>query len=96
MDQPVVAAEEHPTADAPEGTPAAARSPRRRVIAAAVLGAIIAAFALLNFDTVKVHWLVTTGHTPLIVVIVLAFALGIGVDRLLILRGKRKRLQGAK
>ena len=83
--------EEPPTAGAPERKPAAAPSPPRRVIAAAVLGAIITAFALLNFDTVKVHWLVTTGHTPLIVVIVLAFALGIGVDRLLILHGKRKR-----
>lgn len=91
-----MAVDEPPTADAPERKRAAAPSQRRRVIAAAVLGAIIIAFAALNFDTVKVHWLVTTGHTPLIVVIVFAFALGIGVDRLLILRGKRKRRQGAE
>lgn len=91
-----MAEEEPTTADVAERGPAAPRSTRRRAIAAAVLGAIVIAFALLNFNTVKVHWLVTTGHTPLIVVIVFAFALGIGVDRLLILRGKRKRRQGAK
>lgn len=91
-----MAGEEPTTAGAGEPTPAAPRPARRRAIAAAVLGAIVVAFAVLNFNTVKVHWLVTTGHTPLIVVIVFAFALGIGVDRLLILRGKRKRRQGAK
>jgi uncharacterized integral membrane protein len=55
-----------------------------------VIGAIVAAFALLNLNDVKVHWLVATGRTPLILVIVLAFLLGIVVDRLM-LRARRRR-----
>jgi uncharacterized integral membrane protein len=60
------------------------------VISAAVLGAVITAFALLNLDDVKVHWLVASGQTPLIVVIAFAFLLGVLVDRLVI-RARRKR-----
>lgn len=66
------------------------RRVRGRQIIAAVLGALITAFALLNLGDVKVHWLLTTGRTPLIVVIALAFLLGMLVDRLVI-RAKRKR-----
>ena len=62
-----------------------------RVIAAGVLGAIITAFALLNLGDVKVHWLVTTGQTPLIVVIAFAFVLGMLVDRLIIRARKKRR-----
>jgi uncharacterized integral membrane protein len=39
---------------------------------------------------VKVHWLVATGRTPLIVVIAVAFLLGMLIDRLVI-RARRKR-----
>jgi uncharacterized integral membrane protein len=60
------------------------------LISAAVLGAVVAAFALLNLGDVKVHWLITTGRTPLIVVIALSFLLGVIVDRLVI-RARRKR-----
>jgi uncharacterized integral membrane protein len=67
------------------------RRDRSRLVAATVLGALIAAFALLNLDDVKVHWIVTTGQTPLIIVVIVSFLLGIGVDRLLILRAKRRR-----
>ncbi|HET6867631.1 MAG TPA: LapA family protein [Solirubrobacteraceae bacterium] len=73
------------------GLTPAERRQRRRLISAAVLGAVITAFALLNLDGVKVHWLVATGQTPLIVVIAFAFLLGMLVDRLLI-RAKRKRV----
>jgi len=62
-----------------------------RVGAAALIGALIAAFALVNLNDVKVHWIISTGKTPLIVVIVLAFLLGIVADRLLLIRAKRKR-----
>lgn len=68
-----------------------ARRHRQRLIAAALIGVLAAVFALINLNDVKVHWLVTTGQTPLIVVIVLAFLLGIVADRLLIARAKRKR-----
>jgi uncharacterized integral membrane protein len=66
------------------------RRERTRLIAAAVLGAVVAVFALVNLGDVKVHWIVTTGHTPLIVVIAVAFLLGMLVDRLII-RARRKR-----
>ena len=71
------------------GKPAERRQ-RARLISATVLGAVVTAFALLNLDDVKVHWLVATGQTPLIVVIALAFLLGVLVDRLVI-RARRKR-----
>ena len=51
----------------------------------------MAVFAVINLDDVKVHWLVATDQTPLIVVIVLAFLLGILADRLLLVRARRKR-----
>jgi uncharacterized integral membrane protein len=62
------------------------------MIAAAMVGAVVAAFALVNLGDVKVHWIVATGRTPLIVVIVVAFILGMAVDRLVI-RARRKRRQ---
>jgi uncharacterized integral membrane protein len=68
-----------------------ARRQRERTIAAAILGAVVAAFALLNLGNVKVHWLVTSGQTPLTLVIAISFALGFGVDRLLVVRAARRR-----
>jgi uncharacterized integral membrane protein len=76
--------------DAPPGRPPAERRERARLVAATILGAVIAVFAVLNLGDVKVHWLVATGRTPLIVVIAFAFILGMLVDRLVI-RAKRKR-----
>ena len=67
-----------------------ARRDRARLVAAGILGALIAAFAIVNLNDVKVHWLLTTGQTPLIIVIAVAFLLGMLVDRLLI-RARRKR-----
>ena len=64
---------------------------RVRLAAAGVLGAIVAAFALLNSGEVKVHWLVASGRTPLIVVIVLACLCGMALDRLLIRVRRRRR-----
>ena len=62
-----------------------------RLSAAALIGALMAAFALVNLNDVKVHWVIATGETPLIVVIALAFLLGIVADRLLLVRAKRRR-----
>ncbi|MBV9002025.1 MAG: LapA family protein [Solirubrobacterales bacterium] len=67
-----------------------ARRDRARLAAAGIVGALIAAFAIVNLNDVKVHWLLTTGQTPLIIVIAVAFLLGMLVDRLLI-RARRKR-----
>jgi uncharacterized integral membrane protein len=67
------------------------RRRQERLIAAGVLGVLVVVFAVINLNDVKVHWLFATGQTPLIVVIALAFLLGIVADRLLIARAKRKR-----
>jgi uncharacterized integral membrane protein len=67
------------------------RRRQRRLIAALVVGVVVVVFAVINLNNVKVHWLVATGQTPLIVVIVLAFMLGMLADRLLVVRAKRKR-----
>ncbi len=64
---------------------------RARLVASAIIGAVVAAFALLNLDGVRVHWIVATGQTPLILVIVLAFLLGMAADRLFVVRAKRRR-----
>jgi uncharacterized integral membrane protein len=76
----------------PPGRTPAERRERTRLISAGVLGAVVAAFALLNLGDVKVHWLIATARTPLIVVIAFAFLLGMIVDRLVI-RARRKRRQ---
>jgi uncharacterized integral membrane protein len=67
------------------------RRERARVAAAVVIGAVVVAFALLNLDEVKVQWIVATARTPLIVVIVLSFLLGVAADRIVTLRARRKK-----
>jgi uncharacterized integral membrane protein len=78
-------------APAQKSQQAVGRRERSRLIAVAVLVAVGAAFAVVNLNDVKVHWVVTSGQTPLIVVIVVAFLLGIAIDRLAIVLAKRKR-----
>ena len=72
------------------------RRRQQRVIVGGVTGALVVVFALINLNDVKVHWLIATGQTPLIVVIVLAFLLGIAADRLLLARARRKREHGSE
>jgi uncharacterized integral membrane protein len=67
------------------------RRERIRLTVAVVLAALVTAFAVLNFNDVKVDWLIATGQTPLIVVIVVAFGLGVVLDRLLLVRARRRR-----
>jgi uncharacterized integral membrane protein len=59
---------------------------------AAVIGALLAAFALLNLGDVKVDWIITSAETPLIVVIVLAVLLGVVLDRLVLRRKRRQQV----
>jgi uncharacterized integral membrane protein len=61
------------------------------MVALGLIGAFLVVFAVINLDSVEVHWLVTSGSAPLILVIALAFLLGVGADRLLVVRAKRKR-----
>jgi uncharacterized integral membrane protein len=71
------------------------RSRGTRTAAAAVLGAIAALFAVINFDDVEVNWLVGSWQTPLILVIALSILLGAALDRLMV-RRSRKRKQAAR
>ena len=90
--------------DHPERTPAARPDDKpvksgggTRVVAAAVLGAVAALFAVINLEKVRVDWLVGSWQTPLIVVIAVSMLLGAGLDRLLVRRKrKRKRLESGK
>ena len=60
----------------PRGTRRERAAASGRLIAAAALGALLALFAVLNSQSVTVHWIFTTSQMPLIVVIVLCTAVG--------------------
>jgi lipopolysaccharide assembly protein A len=64
-----------------------------RVAVAAVVGGIAAVFAVINLDDVEVNWLVGSWQTPLILVIVLSMLLGAGLDRLLVRRQRKRKLE---
>jgi uncharacterized integral membrane protein len=60
----------------------------KRQIAGLALAAVGIVFAVVNFDQVKVNWILGTWKTPLIVVIALSIVIGAGLG-LLIARGRR-------
>ena len=60
------------------------------MVASAILGAVITAFALVNLDEVEVNWLIGSADTPLIIVIALSFVLGVVADRLFAARSRRR------
>ena len=60
----------------------------KRQIAGLALAAVGIVFAVVNFDQVKVNWILGTWRTPLIVVIALSIVIGAGLG-LLIARGRR-------
>jgi uncharacterized integral membrane protein len=76
-----------------EGTAQPERTSKEKTRAAAVLiiVAIAAAFALTNLDSVKVHWIVGSAHSPLILVIVVSFVLGMFVGKPLFDRTRSKK-----
>ena len=55
---------------------------QKRQIAVLVLAALGIAFAVANFDEVRVNWLLDTWRTPLIVVIALSMLVGAGLGLL--------------
>lgn len=59
------------------------RRQRNRAIAAAVAAVVAVVFALVNLDRVRVDWIVSSSRTPLIVVIAVSFALGLGAGLLI-------------
>jgi uncharacterized integral membrane protein len=52
------------------------RAATMRIVAAGLIGALLALFAVLNSQTVRVHLIVTTSHVPMVVVIVVCTGLG--------------------
>ncbi|MEA2299151.1 MAG: hypothetical protein QOF77_2087 [Solirubrobacteraceae bacterium] len=66
-----------------EPKPAKARRGSPGAILAALGGALVAVFAVLNAQSVEVNWLAATTRTPLIVVIVLFLLVGFALGRLL-------------
>lgn len=54
-----------------------------RMIGAGLAVAIAVLFAVLNLDKVKVNWIFGTVQTPLIMLVVVVFALGLGAGLLL-------------
>ncbi len=83
--------EQEPQEQVAEGTPKRNKRDENRMIAAAIAGALLIAFALLNTEKVKVDWIVGSTHSRLIIVIVVAAALGALADRLLVIRARRKK-----
>ncbi len=83
----------HDQVDQPEVSKAD-RSERNRRIAALVVGVLIIVFAVVNTDKVKVSWIVASTTTPLIVVIVVSFVLGLAGGYLL--RGRRAKAADAR
>lgn len=65
------------------------RAPRRDKVAAALLSGLGVRFTVLNSDSVRINWIVTTTKAPLIVVIALCVLVGAGVG-LLGLRSRRR------
>jgi uncharacterized integral membrane protein len=50
---------------------------RARSTGIVLLAVLITLFAVLNLDEVKVHWIIGSGHAPLIIVIVISVLFGI-------------------
>jgi uncharacterized integral membrane protein len=69
------------------------RAGTTRMAAAAILGGIAAVFAVINLDDVEVDWLVGSAQTPLILVIVISMLLGAALDRLLVHRARKRKVE---
>jgi uncharacterized integral membrane protein len=68
----------------------AARRERARLIAGLILGGLGLAFALVNLGNVKVDWVVGSAHSPLILVIAVSVLIGVGIDRVLVSRARKR------
>jgi uncharacterized integral membrane protein len=75
-----------------ENLPSGTRGDRHvtaRMVAAALLGALLTLFAVLNSQTVRIHWIVTTTNAPMIVVIVACGLVGAAIAWLVAWRRRR-------
>jgi uncharacterized integral membrane protein len=67
-------------AASPTTTDPQAVEPKRspKTVAASVAGGLLALFAVFNLQTVRIHWIVGSSRTPLIVLVAICGALGFG------------------
>jgi uncharacterized integral membrane protein len=81
-----------PSAQAPR-TPAERRNRREqaRTLTLVVLAVLITLFAVLNLKSVRVDWIVGSGHAPLIIVIVISLLVGIVLTHFAERRGAKHR-----
>jgi uncharacterized integral membrane protein len=70
--------------------PPAPRRERARLIAGLILGGVGLAFALVNLRGVKVDWIVGSAHSPLILVIAVSVLIGVGIDRIVVSRARKR------
>ena len=61
-----------------------------RMVAGGVLGALLVVFAVLNLQTARIHWIVTTTSSPMIVVIVVCGLIGAAITWLFAWRRRRR------
>jgi uncharacterized integral membrane protein len=70
--------------------PPARRRDQARLTAGLILGGLGLVFALINLGDVKVDWIVGSAHSPLILVIVVSVLIGIGIDRVVVRRARKR------
>ena len=64
---------------------------RARTTGLVVLSILITLFAVLNLKSVKVDWIVGSGHAPLIIVIVISLLVGVVLTHFAERRAGRRR-----
>jgi uncharacterized integral membrane protein len=60
------------------------------LIAGLILAGVGLAFALVNLRNVKVDWIVGSAHSPLILVIAVSVLIGVGIDRVVVSRARKR------
>ena len=66
------------------------RREQARTLTLVVLAVLITLFAVLNLKSVRVNWIVGSGHAPLIIVIVISLLVGIVLTHFAERRGANK------
>ena len=72
-----------------EAAPGRGKRDQTKLIAGGVAGLLALLLAAVNFDDVKVNWIVGSAQTPLIIVIAVSFVLGAGVGALAARRSRK-------
>jgi uncharacterized integral membrane protein len=75
----------------PGHKPPRSRRETTRLVVVVLVAVLATIFAVLNLDEVEVNWIITTGSTPLIIVIAASVLAGIAIDRLALHLGRRRK-----